>query len=192
MSEAAAAVLARFSEQVLGLPLPVGIRLWDGSTAGPEDGPAFVLRDREALRRLLWRPGELGLARAWVAGEASPASAVTARRDEAVARLRQIGRCLRYGRGQHGLFWFTGMAPLKPFAVYDSAMCRRSGSRRRSGSTDDGSTGSSQTSRSRSGRSSAATTAAICGCCRTWRHRERADRRSTSCRAAERPGSERP
>ncbi|WBB58713.1 cyclopropane-fatty-acyl-phospholipid synthase [Streptomyces sp. WMMC500] len=65
----AAAVLARFSEQVLGVPLPVGIRLWDESTAGPEDGPAFVLRNREALRRLLWRPGELGLARAWVAGD---------------------------------------------------------------------------------------------------------------------------
>jgi cyclopropane-fatty-acyl-phospholipid synthase len=69
MTEAAAAVLARFSEQVLGLPLPVGIRLWDGSTAGPKDGPAFVLHNREALRRLLWRPGELGLARAWVAGD---------------------------------------------------------------------------------------------------------------------------
>ena len=69
MAEPAAAVLARFSEQVLGLPLPVGIRLWDGSTAGPKDGPAFVLRDREALRRLLWRPGELGLARAGVAGD---------------------------------------------------------------------------------------------------------------------------
>ncbi|MFI1396912.1 class I SAM-dependent methyltransferase [Streptomyces sp. NPDC020681] len=69
MAEAAAAVLSRFSEQVLGVPLPVGIRLWDGSTAGPEDGPTFVLRDRDALRRLLWRPGELGLARAWVAGD---------------------------------------------------------------------------------------------------------------------------
>ncbi|MFD9123550.1 class I SAM-dependent methyltransferase [Kitasatospora sp. NPDC059571] len=69
MAEAAAAVLARFSEQVLGFALPVGIRLWDGSTAGPEDGPAFILHDREALRRLLWRPGELGLARAWVAGD---------------------------------------------------------------------------------------------------------------------------
>ncbi|WP_151477865.1 SAM-dependent methyltransferase [Streptomyces albicerus] len=65
----AAAILARFTEQVLGVPLPVGIRLWDGSTAGPVDGPVFVLRDREALRRLLWRPGELGLARAWVAGD---------------------------------------------------------------------------------------------------------------------------
>lgn len=65
----AAAVLARFTEQVLGVPLPVGIRLWDGSAAGPEDGPAFVLRDRDALRRLMWRPGELGLARAWVAGD---------------------------------------------------------------------------------------------------------------------------
>ncbi|MEU3343018.1 class I SAM-dependent methyltransferase [Streptomyces sp. NPDC006668] len=69
MAEAAAAVLARFSEQVLGLPLPVAIRLWDGSTAGPKDGPTFVLRNREALRRLLWWPGELGLARAWVAGD---------------------------------------------------------------------------------------------------------------------------
>jgi cyclopropane-fatty-acyl-phospholipid synthase len=69
MAEAAAAVLARFSEQVLGFPLPVGIRLWDGSTAGPKDGPVFVLHNREALRRLLWRPGELGLARAWVAGD---------------------------------------------------------------------------------------------------------------------------
>jgi cyclopropane-fatty-acyl-phospholipid synthase len=65
----AAAVLAHFTEQVLGAPLPVGIRLWDGSTAGPDDGPAFVLRDSDALRRLLWRPGELGLARAWVAGD---------------------------------------------------------------------------------------------------------------------------
>ncbi|MFJ7078546.1 class I SAM-dependent methyltransferase [Streptomyces sp. NPDC098781] len=65
----AAAVVARCAERLLGAALPVGIRAWDGSTAGPADAPALVLRTPEALRRLLWRPGELGLARAWVAGD---------------------------------------------------------------------------------------------------------------------------
>ncbi|AIR98799.1 SAM-dependent methyltransferase [Streptomyces glaucescens] len=56
-------------EQVLGAPLPVRIRAWDGSQAGPPGAPVLVVRHRRALRRLLWKPGELGLARAWVAGE---------------------------------------------------------------------------------------------------------------------------
>ncbi|HZF89434.1 cyclopropane-fatty-acyl-phospholipid synthase family protein [Streptomyces sp.] len=56
-------------EQVLGAPLPVRIRAWDGSQAGPPGAPTLVVRHRRALRRLLWKPGELGLARAWVAGE---------------------------------------------------------------------------------------------------------------------------
>ena len=49
--------------------LPVRIRALDGSTAGPADAPTVVLRSRAALRRLLWDPSELGLARAYVAGE---------------------------------------------------------------------------------------------------------------------------
>jgi len=49
--------------------LPVRIRAWDGSEAGPADAPVLVLRDRGALRRLLWRPNELGLAQAYVTGE---------------------------------------------------------------------------------------------------------------------------
>lgn len=56
-------------EQLLGAPLPVRIRAWDGSEAGPPGAPALVVRNRRALRRLLWRPGELGLVRAWVAGD---------------------------------------------------------------------------------------------------------------------------
>ncbi|MFJ6740815.1 class I SAM-dependent methyltransferase [Streptomyces sp. NPDC091279] len=56
-------------EQLLGTPLPVRIRAWDGSQAGPPDAPALVVRNRRAVRRLLWKPGELGLARAWVAGD---------------------------------------------------------------------------------------------------------------------------
>ena len=49
--------------------LPVRLRAWDGSVAGPEGAPTVVVRSRRALRRLVWAPGELGLARAYVAGE---------------------------------------------------------------------------------------------------------------------------
>ncbi|MEU8698442.1 cyclopropane-fatty-acyl-phospholipid synthase family protein [Streptomyces sp. NPDC048680] len=65
----AALRLTALAQELLGEPLPVRIRAWDGSESGPPDAPALVLRNRRALRRLLWKPGELGLARAWVAGE---------------------------------------------------------------------------------------------------------------------------
>ncbi|HEY0934950.1 MAG TPA: class I SAM-dependent methyltransferase, partial [Trebonia sp.] len=52
-----------------GVVLPVRIRAWDGSEAGPAGAPTVVLHSPLALRRLLWRPGELGLARAYVAGD---------------------------------------------------------------------------------------------------------------------------
>lgn len=65
----AALRLTTLAEELLGAPLPVRLRAWDGSEAGPADGPVLIVRQRRALRRLLWKPGELGLARAWVAGE---------------------------------------------------------------------------------------------------------------------------
>ena len=64
-----AAVLAELAEGVLGGPLPVRLRAWDGSEAGPADGPVGVVRTRRALRHLLWSPNELGLARAYVSGD---------------------------------------------------------------------------------------------------------------------------
>src|SRR6266851_3675530 len=48
---------------------PLRLRAWDGSEVGPPAQPTVILRDRRALRRLLWQPCELGLARAYVAGE---------------------------------------------------------------------------------------------------------------------------
>ncbi|TXS40810.1 methyltransferase domain-containing protein [Streptomyces sp. uw30] len=65
----AAVRLKGLLEQVLGVPLPVRIRAWDGSQAGPPGAPTLVVRNRRAVRRLLFKPGELGLARAWVAGD---------------------------------------------------------------------------------------------------------------------------
>ncbi|MEO3767348.1 cyclopropane-fatty-acyl-phospholipid synthase family protein [Streptomyces sp. B8F3] len=69
MPHGAAPRLAALAEELLEGPLPIRIRAWDGSEAGPEGAPVLVVRHRRALRRILWRPGELGLARAWVAGE---------------------------------------------------------------------------------------------------------------------------
>ncbi|MFE6521981.1 class I SAM-dependent methyltransferase [Streptomyces sp. NPDC057794] len=68
MADAAQRLQGLFA-QVLDAPLPVRIRAWDGSQAGPPGAPILVVRNRRALRRLLWKPGELGLARAWVAGD---------------------------------------------------------------------------------------------------------------------------
>jgi cyclopropane-fatty-acyl-phospholipid synthase len=61
--------LAALIEDFLGGPLPVRLRAWDGSETGPPGTPTVVVRSRRALRRLLWQPGELGLAQAYVTGE---------------------------------------------------------------------------------------------------------------------------
>lgn len=61
--------LAELVCDVTGTEPPIRIRAWDGSEAGPVDGPVLVIRSRRALRRLLWAPGEMGLARAYVTGD---------------------------------------------------------------------------------------------------------------------------
>jgi len=61
------------AEIVAGLarhPLPVRVEAYDGSVAGAADAGLTVrIARRAALRRVLTRPGELGLARAYVAGD---------------------------------------------------------------------------------------------------------------------------
>jgi len=66
--------LADSAATLLGRPLPLRLRAWDGSEA-PAAGdasaadPVLVLRNRKALRRLAWSPNELGLAEAYISGE---------------------------------------------------------------------------------------------------------------------------
>lgn len=64
-----APTLAPIAERLLGVPLPVRLCAWDGSEAGPPDAPRVVLRSPRAVRRLLWQPGELGLAEAYISGD---------------------------------------------------------------------------------------------------------------------------
>jgi len=61
--------LARAVEPFVGGELPVRLQCWDGSVAGSADGPLVVLGSPDAVRRLLWHPGELGAAQAYVTGE---------------------------------------------------------------------------------------------------------------------------
>ena len=66
----AAEAVAPLVRAILGDDLPVAFRFWDGSRIGPESSAAtLVVHSPKALRRLLWSPGELGVARAYVAGE---------------------------------------------------------------------------------------------------------------------------
>ena len=55
---------------ILGGDPPVRIDAYDGSHAGPDDAATrLVLRSPEAIRYMISAPGELGFARAYVAGE---------------------------------------------------------------------------------------------------------------------------
>ena len=68
-SASVAARLKNLLERLLQAPIPVRLRAWDGSEAGPSDTPVLIIRHRRALRRLMYEPNELGLARAYVSGE---------------------------------------------------------------------------------------------------------------------------
>jgi cyclopropane-fatty-acyl-phospholipid synthase len=56
-------------ERVVGVSLPIRVRGWDGSESGPPGAPTILVHSPRALRRLLWQPNELGLGRAYIAGE---------------------------------------------------------------------------------------------------------------------------
>ena len=62
-----ASTLAEALNPFVGGDLPVELHAWDGSVAG--NGPVVRLNSPRALTRLLWAPGELGAAQAYVTGE---------------------------------------------------------------------------------------------------------------------------
>jgi cyclopropane-fatty-acyl-phospholipid synthase len=54
----------------LGGEVPVRIEAYDGSAVGPAEARTVLqIRSPDAIRRVLTRPGELGIARAYVAGD---------------------------------------------------------------------------------------------------------------------------
>ena len=68
----AADALAPLLRAFLGTELPVRFEFWDGSGVGPVDRAGTIrVNSVDAVRRMLWAPGELGVARAFVAGDLS-------------------------------------------------------------------------------------------------------------------------
>jgi cyclopropane-fatty-acyl-phospholipid synthase len=66
----AAHALAPLLASLFGERLPVRFEFWDTSALGPADGTGTVLvRSPDAVSRLMWSPGELGMARAFVTGD---------------------------------------------------------------------------------------------------------------------------
>lgn len=66
----AAAVLAPVLGALLRPGAPIRVEFWDGSAIDAADAVGTItLRSPDALRRIVWAPGELGIARAFVAGE---------------------------------------------------------------------------------------------------------------------------
>src|SRR3978361_133591 len=66
----AAQLAAALAQALLGVPLPLGLKCWDGSeVAGPPGSPTLVVRSPKALRRIVYAADELGLARAYVSGD---------------------------------------------------------------------------------------------------------------------------
>jgi cyclopropane-fatty-acyl-phospholipid synthase len=86
--------LAQALGAVLGTDeLPVRLRGWDGSITGPAGAPVIAVNSRRALRRMAWAPGQLGLGRAYVAGEIDVEDDVFA----TFAALRSAGRLNQEG-----------------------------------------------------------------------------------------------
>ena len=96
---AVAPALAEAVAPFVGGDLPVRLHAWDGSVAGPEDAPVVELRSPDAVRRLLWRPGELGAAQAYVTGELDVPGDLDAALTHAFAVARERGLPRRPGPG---------------------------------------------------------------------------------------------
>ena len=79
---------------LLGDDPPVRVAFWDGSAVGPDDGPGSVrVVSPDAIRRIVWAPGELGFGRAFVAGDLQVEGdvAATLRALQVAARRRAGG-----------------------------------------------------------------------------------------------------
>jgi cyclopropane-fatty-acyl-phospholipid synthase len=66
----AAELVSELARALLGVPLPLGLRCWDGSEVpGRPGSPTLIVRNPRALRRIVYAADELGLARAYASGD---------------------------------------------------------------------------------------------------------------------------
>jgi cyclopropane-fatty-acyl-phospholipid synthase len=96
---AIAELLRPLVSALLGDDLPVAFTFWDGSEIRPADAVGTItMTSPDALRRIVWMPNELGLGRAYVAGdldfEGNIFDAVTALRDAKAQNVKVAVKAL--------------------------------------------------------------------------------------------------
>jgi cyclopropane-fatty-acyl-phospholipid synthase len=107
--------IAEAIEKIVGPDAPIAIETYDGRRIGPADAPStLVVRSPDALRRILTAPGELGLGRAYVAGDLDVEGDIYA----ALSFLRERLTRVRLGPSQLAalarLVGLDGLRPLPP------------------------------------------------------------------------------
>ncbi|HEU4527974.1 MAG TPA: class I SAM-dependent methyltransferase [Actinomycetota bacterium] len=97
---------------VLGPDLPIAVETYDGGRIGPGDAPAtLTIRSPNAIRRIVTAPGELGVGRAYVAGELEVEGDVYA----ALSSMRERLPSARIGpRALAGMARIVGTEGLRP------------------------------------------------------------------------------
>jgi cyclopropane-fatty-acyl-phospholipid synthase len=106
--------IADLVEQIVGPDLPVAFEAYDGSRCGPADPPAkIVVRSPDAIRRIVTAPGELGIGRAYVAGDLDLEGDVFAAL-ELRRRLSRVRFTPTQWRAAFELVGFDGLRPLPP------------------------------------------------------------------------------
>jgi len=80
--------IADVIEHHIGGEIPVHVTAWDGSVAGPDAAPHVAVYSADALRRMVWHPGELGAAQAYVTGELDVLDDL----DEALSHVWSVAR----------------------------------------------------------------------------------------------------
>jgi len=109
--------IAQMASAVTDGPLPFRLTAFDGSAAGPADAPGLHIRNRHALNYLLTSPGDLGLARAYIAGDMDMIGVHSA---DPYPLLRLMDDQLRLRRPSPGevvdLVRSVGLSSLRPVA----------------------------------------------------------------------------
>jgi cyclopropane-fatty-acyl-phospholipid synthase len=96
--------------RILGTDLPVRVECYDGSAIGRDDAPAtVVVASPRVFRRVATAPGELGFARAYVAGELDVRGDIFA----ALSSVRDRVPEVRLSAGQ----WATALRIVGPAAL---------------------------------------------------------------------------
>jgi len=105
--------VAEFVASVFNAVPPFRVEAYDGSAAGPTDSPLTVRFVRpEAITRILTRPGELGLSRAYVAGDIELDGSIYELFDLQAPAIKTIFKT----QPIRSLIGETGLSILKPIA----------------------------------------------------------------------------